>query len=308
MSEKAVGRLAFGGLLALIVADALLVALALRPEAADAAAPVPVRVVPASSLPTPTPMPSRTFTVAPVQELIAAADDKRAWRATVGSCRDGGASLSVTDDGGRTWNARPTPARAVARVQPLAGQRGFVIGAGAACSAGEYDTKDAAQSWTGPNGIDGGWSRVPGGEQPLVVISPKRPDARPCGTSPVIDLARVSITRAVVLCGDGRIVGSTDGGSRWSTTTTVKGALSVSARNEDGTPTLYAARVTDECQGVDVAKVSADVSTSLACLNAPLDNAEGRVSLSVVAAGGWMAMGDATWRSAAALGKWSATS
>ncbi|GAA2021995.1 hypothetical protein GCM10009740_08560 [Terrabacter terrae] len=307
MSERALGRLAFGGLLALIVADVLLVALALRPAAADAAAAVPVRVVSASSPSTPAPTPTNTFKVAPVRELIAAADGKRAWRATVGNCRDESATLSVTDDGGRTWTARVAPARALARVQPLAGQRGFVIGAGVACSAGEYDTKNGAQSWTGPKNIDGGWSRVPGGRQPLVVITPGRQDARPCGATPVIDLARVSATRAVVLCGDGRVVGSTDGGSRWSTTTTVNGALSVSARTEDGTPTLYVARVSDECRGIDVAKVSADASVSVACINTSLQNAEGRVSLSIVAAGGWMAIGDARWRSAADLGKWSAT-
>src|SRR4051794_9452712 len=49
MSETSAGRLAFAGLLALLVVDALLVALALRPDAAGAAVQTPTPVAAAGA-------------------------------------------------------------------------------------------------------------------------------------------------------------------------------------------------------------------------------------------------------------------
>ncbi|MEW1954949.1 hypothetical protein [Terrabacter sp. NPDC080008] len=309
MTDRSVGRLALGGLLVLLVVDALLVALAFRPDAAGASAQGPTPGAGTSSstaASSPTTSTNATVTVVPVAQVIAAADGKRAWRATLGTCADKGASLSVTDDGGRTWTERTAPAPALGRVQPVGAGRGFVIAARTGCKPGEYDTDDGAATWKSPIAVDGGWSRVPGGEEPEQVITPQRPDARPCGSTTVVDLARVSAARAVVVCADGRIVRSTDGGSRWSTQATVKGALSVSARDEGGTPTVYVARTSDACDGVEIAKVT-DTATALSCVKAPLDGAEGRVSLSVVGAAGWLAVADTTWRSGSDLATWSAT-
>src|SRR5690242_267412 len=106
MTDRSVGRLALGGLLVLLVVDALLVALAFRPDAAGASAqgPTPGAVTSSSAASaSPTTSTGPGLAVVPVAQVIAAADGKRAWRATLGSCADKGASLSVTDDGGRTW-------------------------------------------------------------------------------------------------------------------------------------------------------------------------------------------------------------
>lgn len=301
------GRLALVGLLALLVVDALLVALAFRPDAAGASAVASRRPSAASSSAlTPTTAATTSPEASPVSEVIVAVDGQNAWKATLGRCSDKGARLSVTDDGGRSWTDRTSPALALGRVQPVGTQRGFVIGAGANCAAGEYDTTDGARSWRGPRTIDGGWSRVPGGQHPDLVITPKRADARPCVTGPVIDLARVSSTQAVAGCADGRIVGSTDGGATWSPIASVRGTLSLAARGESGIAVVYVARRADGCAGVEVARVTGSSTTRIACVVTSLDGADGRVSLSVVDAGGWLAVADHTWRAAGDLASWSA--
>jgi hypothetical protein len=297
------GRVALAGLLALLVVDVLLVALAFRPDAAGASTPASAVIAPVpTASPTTTAPPDLKAT--PVTEVVAALDGKRAWRAALGTCPDGGASLRVTDDGGRTWTKRAVPARALGRVQPVAGDRGFVIGAkGSGCTVGEYATDDDATTWRGPRDVEGGWSRVPGGAS-TTLITPKRPDARPCGTTTVVDLARVSAKRAVVVCADGRLVRSTDGGSTWTTLATVDGALAVGAREVDGTPEVHVARVADGCAGVEVAKVSDGKAAGGACVETSLDGAEGRVSLSVVDEAGWLAVADTVWRADAKLETW----
>jgi hypothetical protein len=304
MSDNSVGRLALVGLLALVVVDLLLVVLAFRPDAAGAAAPAPAAVSsPTTSAATTSAAPAG---VAPVSEVIAAVDGRRAWRGTLGTCRDGGASLTVTADGGRTWTTRAVPVQALGRVQPVDADRGFVIGAkGGGCSVGEYATDDDAATWRGPRAVEGGWSRLPGSDR-TTVITPKRPDARPCGSATVVDLARVSATRAVVVCADGRLVRSTDGGGTWTTLARVEGALAVGARDDDGTPAVYVARATDDCAGVEVAEVSGTAASKVACVKTSLDGADGKVSISVVDEGGWLAVADSTWRSDTSLETWRA--
>ncbi len=308
MSDKSVGRLALLGLLALLVVDALLVALAFRPDAAEASAtPTPVPAATSTAAASATTPATRVAESTPVTQVIAAVDGKRAWRATLGTCRDGGSSVSVTDDGGRTWTNRETAAPALGRIQPVGTTRGFVIGAPKDCSAGEYATDDDGKTWRGPRDIEGGWARVPGGDKPTIVNTPKRPDARPCGGTTVIDLVRVSASKAVAACADGRIVRSIDGGSRWTSLATVEGTLAVAAREEKGTPAVYVARTVEGCTGVEVARVADGKATRVACITTLLDGAEGRVSLSVVDDAGWLAVADATWRSGSDLKSWSAT-
>lgn len=311
ISDKSVGRWALVGLLALLVVDAFLVLLAFRPDGAEASATAPTPVAAATARPSSTSTAPTSGTkapeAAPVTQAIAAVDAKRAWRATLGTCSAGGSSLSVTDDGGTTWTKRESAAAALGRVQPVDAVRGFVIGAPKGCSAGEYATDDDGITWRGPRAIDGGWSRVPGGDKPALVITPKRPDARPCGATTVIDLARVSASRAVAACADGRLVRSIDGGSTWTSLATLPGTLAVAARVEKGAPTVYVARAVDGCAGVEVAKVSPGRATRVACVTTLLEGAEGRVSLSVVDDAGWLAVADATWRSGSNLTSWSET-
>ncbi|GAA1966094.1 hypothetical protein GCM10009817_02370 [Terrabacter lapilli] len=153
--------------------------------------------------------------------------------------------------------------------------------------------------------VQGGWSRVPGGKQPGLLITPKLADARPCGSASIIDFARVSAVQAVALCVDGRIVRSTDGGLRWTQYTTATGGMALSVREDSGATSTYVARIADGCHGIEVSQAAEGSMTRVACVKAPLQGAEGRISLSVVDTGGWLLVAGQTWRSAADLAAWS---
>jgi hypothetical protein len=317
--RSSTGRLALMGLLVLLVADAALVALAFRPDAvgAEPAAPAP-RSTPVTSTPTPSRSP-QTRPV-PLRQVVVALDDRRAWRAVLGTCDKGGAALEVTADGGRTWGSRVVPARALGRVQPVSADNAFVIGADASCRAEEYVTEDGARSWKAPRALDGTWSRTPGGAT-STAVTPERPSARPCGAGALVDLARVSARSARALCADGTVMTSSDGGAAWSRLTRVGGALALSVRQEQGSARAYVARVADGCDGIEVARLTgastgtsagstgsaSGSTTSIACVAAPDGVPQGRVSISVVEEAGWLAVGDTTWRAGSDLRAWTRT-
>ncbi len=303
--RSSTGRLALVGLLVLLVVDAALVALAYRPDAVGAApaAPAP-RSTPVTSTPTPSPTPETR--PVPLRQVVVALDDSRAWRAVLGTCDKGGAAIEVTGDGGRTWGTRVVPAKALGRVQPVSADRAFVIGADASCTAGEFITDDGARTWNGPRALQGGWSRTPGGATGTAV-TPERPTARPCGPGTLVDLSRVSGTSARALCGDGSVTTSSDGGATWTRLAQVGSAMALSVREEKGSARAYVARVADGCEGVELARVTGKSATSVACVVVPDGLPEGRVSISVVDAAGWLAVGDTVWRSGADLRTWTRT-
>jgi hypothetical protein len=305
LSDNSVGRLALAGLLALLVVDAALVALAFKPDSAVTTAPV----TPAASSRTQasTPEPATKRVAEPVREVIVAASASRAWRAVLGTCAGGGSSIQMTSDGGRTWVSRKAPTGALGRIQPTETGRGFIIAARAGCAVGEYATDDEGATWRGPRSVDGGWSRTPGGASPQTVITPQRPDARPCGTAAVIDLSRASASTAYALCAGGEVMRSADGGTRWSQTTAVDGALALGVRPEKTGATAYVARVTATCSGVEIARLTGRSATKLACVETDADVSGGRVSVSVVESAGWLAVAGSTWRAGADLKSWSKT-
>ena len=307
LSDKSVGRLALAGLLALLVVDAVLVVLAFRPDKAGAAAPTPAAATSVDTQSTTVETPKKV-PAEPIGEVIVAASATRAWRAVLGTCADGGASLEVTDDGGKTWTKRAAPTGALGRVQPVGeAGRGFVIAARAGCVVGEYPTDDEGKTWRGPRAVDGGWSRTPGGASRQTVITPERTDARPCGSAAVVDVARASASSAYALCADGRLMRSTNGGAGWSRAAAIDGALALSVRPDRAGVTGYVARVTSQCSGVEVARVSDGSAAKVACVQTDANTSGGRVSLSVVESAGWLSVGGKTWRAGANLTSWAET-
>jgi hypothetical protein len=288
-------------LLVLVITDCALVALAFRPDTAPAQ--------PMSSGPDSVPVsPSTTQTpevsAVPLRQVVVGIDERRAWRAVLGTCERGGAAIEVTGDGGRTWGSRSTPARALGRVQPVSPDRAFVIGADTRCRVGEFITDDGARTWDGPRVLDGAWSRTPGGDS-STAVTPARRAARPCGDRAVVDLARVSARSARVLCADGAIVTSSDGGARWTVLARVPGALAMSVREEQGSVVTVVVRLADGCAGVEVARVAGAAATPLTCLTTSDAVPQGRVAISVIKAAGWLVVGDTTWLSGPDLRTWS---
>ncbi|MBW8729678.1 MAG: hypothetical protein JF622_01470 [Terrabacter sp.] len=241
-------------------------------------------------------------TAVPVTRLVSALDAATAWRATTGTCKAGGATVEVTADGGQTWTRLRSPARAVARVQPLDEARVFVIGAGPACSLEQYASRDAGRTWQTPTAVSGGWARRL--DQPTQVLTPKEAAATPCGDAVVVDLSRTSAAQAQALCADGSVVVTDDGGTTWTGSGDAPGGVALSNLLVDNTLTTYAVRIVGACKGVQLVEVVKGRNAAVvACV--PVATPErGSVGLSVTDRAGWIVSGNQTWISQGDLTSW----
>ncbi|MCU1537404.1 MAG: hypothetical protein JWP82_1755 [Humibacillus sp.] len=314
-------KLATIGLVTFLVLDLALVALALRPgRGAPASTPGVAVSVPAATTPTAsasastsgTATPTGTATTggstapepAPVTALVGALDATTAWRATAGSCKEGGSAALVTTDGGATWNKTKTPARSLARVQPLDQDRVFAVAAGADCALKQYASNDRGDSWQAPTAVSGGWARQL--DAPTDVLSPQNDRAQPCGTSTdVIDLSRTSASQAQALCASGAVRLTTDGGSTWTDSGGVSGGLALGNRVVSGTLRTYVARVGGDCPGLQLVRVSKGAALdSVACIGSSVPAKPGQVGLAVVGEAGWLVVGNEPWVGSADLTTW----
>ncbi|MFL6166738.1 MAG: hypothetical protein ACJ710_10665, partial [Ornithinibacter sp.] len=143
--------------------------------------------------------------------LIVAAGGGAVWAADVGSCATPGA-VHVSDDGGKAWTTSPAPG-SVTRVQADGPSTAFVVGGTRRCNYRLWATTAGGVSWNGPRSGSATWGRSPKDDR--VVQRPDAAPTRPCaGRSPVLDLAPVGSSTATVLCGDGTVRRTTDGGRR----------------------------------------------------------------------------------------------
>jgi photosystem II stability/assembly factor-like uncharacterized protein len=295
------------GLVALLVLDIVLVFFALRPSAP---------VVPLGAAKTPSSAPARDTSTGfakteepaqtemprPLAIVISAIGPEVAWRAEVGSCSKGGASLETTTDGGKTWDEVKAPAPVITRVQPLEANRGFVVG-GENCRFGEFTTTDGGQNWDGPQALVGGWARRT--DKVNEVITPQQQASRPCGDDPIIDLSRTSAESAEALCQDGAVKVTGDGGKSWLDSGEAPGAFALSNRLESRVLTTYAVMLADGCDGVAIVQVAKGKdATEVACIETKSEVEAGRVAISVSADSGWVLIGDETWTAGTDLDSW----
>jgi hypothetical protein len=303
-------RVAVMGLVGLLALDVVLVAIALRsthtsgidtsPLSSASASPgaTSASVRPSTTSATPV-----TPASAPLQTMLVALDNQRAWRVGAGSCSAGGASLATTADGGRTWaqaQAQTNLSRIV-RVRPTDSQVAFVVGANASCAAELEKTRDGGGTWVSANAVGTLWFRDP--TDPSAVRAPGSSTSQPCGKGAVLDLAVLTSTNSArVLCADGLVRTATQPGSSWTNVGTVTGAvaLAVPAANPAQT---YAARVNvPGCSGVSILQVGQSVATS--CIRTAIPKDPGQIALSLVNGGGWLTVGNTTMRSSDGLLTW----
>lgn len=305
-------RLVLFGVLLLLLADVALVFLALRPRTQEAPMPLATDIATAVSGPT-SPVgtdggstAAATATgpaTAPAGVALAAVDAKVAWRATMGNCADGGATLEITTDGGVQWTGAKAPTPAIARVQPQEGTSGFVVGADKGCALQEYGTTDNGTSWADPTPVDGGWARSL--KDTSTVVTPKEDAARPCGDAQVIDLARGSATGGQALCADGDVKLTTDGGTTWKAAGTALGGVALASRVEGGELVAFVARIDAKCEGVQIVRAATGAEAKVvACVAVDGPVAPGSVGFSAPPKAGWMVVGDNTWVSGADLKTW----
>jgi hypothetical protein len=310
------------GLGAFLLADIVLVALALRPPtvndtgagaSTDTARPVSTAAPTSADTTTETTEASTSTTApttsgpatgpVPVARLVIGVDSTTAWRANAGSCKSGGALVEVTTDGGETWTKRTSPARAISRIQPLLEGTGFILGAGADCEIKEWTTKNNGQAWAGPKALVGAWAREI--SKSSAVITPQDPAATPCGNLSVLDLSRTSAEQAEALCEDGSVKVTNNAGASWADSGEAPGAVALTNRLEGGVLTTYAARVVKACAGVQVVKViQGKPAVAVTCVKADVPADAGQIGISAAPAAGWLIVGDETWTAGAELKSW----
>ena len=313
------------GLVALVIIDAALVFAALRITGRSSAAETPVTDVtagpttsepgqtPAETTPTPTSSSSATSTPdagptnvpgVPTTVVISALNGDVAWRAAVGSCSTGGATVQVTTDGGKTWRNRTSPFPVVTRIQAVDLTRGFVVGADASCAMAVRNTTDAGATWPSTAPLADTLARD--AKDPAKVHAPGDRTVTPCDTATVVDLARSSPTAAQVLCTDGTIRSSTDDGRTWPQTGKVTSGLALDSRLVGTSVTGYVAWSKEGCEGVQVSKVVDGQVTDLGCAPTGDEAAPGKVTIAAPTSDtGWLLVGGSTWRSSDGLKTWS---
>lgn len=237
---------------------------------------------------------------APLNVGIVAVDDRVAWRFTTSTCDEGESTLSLTRDGGRTWQLRVAPFDATTRVRVRPNGTAFAVGGNgsADCVPSVRQSTGAAENWGTPARASGFWYRDP--RDAAVVGTPAGRSAKPCGASTVIDLG-IADAGAAALCDGGRILASKNGGA-WEQTATAEQAVAVAVRQSG--QTVLAMTGVDGCAGVAVADAHHPQGV-LGCAVADLRGVEGGdISLSVTTDAGWLLIGDQTFRSPTALTDW----
>jgi len=236
---------------ALLVVDAIVVGVALqRTRAFDVA-----RTTPALTTPTPVAEePARepgaatddaepTPEVAPAARLtrwLDAASPDAVWRATAGSCPEEVGTIERSTDGGATWTPLGAPA-ALLRLNAEDETSAFVVGrASPDCATSFWSTGDG-ETWTeSPQNTSAAWHLLDKGG----VATPGGALRTPCPQP--VDLAPVSGTAAGLLCSDGAVLTTADGGTSWTPSGQVAGGLAIGRVGEE----YLVAAVRPECDGV----------------------------------------------------------
>lgn len=241
-----------------------------------------------------------TLEPVPLAAGVFAVDGDRAWRYTVGSCESGGSTLSLTDDGGRSWQPRAAPFDTTTRVRVRPNGTAFAVGADSECEPLIRQTDAAVSEWGPANPVSDAWFRDPRDAGTLGV--PVGGTAEPCGSEDVVDLAVVD-SGATALCADGRTFRS-ETGSRWSDGDTVEGAVALAVTDKGRA--LAVVPGLGECRGLAVVDAKSPGS-ALGCAESALKGVKpGTVAISVREGDVWLVAGPEVFRSSGRLGTWTA--
>ncbi|MCW2568743.1 MAG: hypothetical protein JWN54_2840 [Mycobacterium sp.] len=303
MGNSVRGRRRLVLLAAVIALDIVLVSVALRsqPGASVAVA----ESVPATAEPgSPTTAPTE-LSVPASPALLVDLSGTTAFRVSgPGTCAAGGAAVQVSTDGGDTWTDAEVPVRTVLRVLVTGTGAATMIGAGTDCRPASYQTTDAGRSWVRSGDTAGTWHRYGSAVARLHV--PSRDAALPCPAGVALtDLAPGSVTRATVLCSDGSLHQTTDGGTRWTRRGELGGAVAI---NQSSVDRLVAAVTgVPGCSGVQVQTSDDGGTTWVAAGCAAGARSEAAVGVTFSdAERGLLVTRDATYRTSDGGASWSA--
>lgn len=225
---------------------------ATSPGTIEAVAP---EAVPADDEATTGPTPARLTTRA-----LVVVDTDVAWRSTLASCGQGAAIVERTTDGGASWQRAEVELASAVRLRASDPSTAFLVGAAQECSTALVSTSDGGETWTrGDATLSSAWFLAP--TDRTFVTGPGGSGPVPCPTGGV-DLAALDAQRGLVLCQDGSLAASPDGGRTWETTAAVPGALALNLRDEG----FVVATFEGACDGLSLHGVEADGQAQPAAL------------------------------------------
>lgn len=196
------------------------------------------------------------------QSRLIALDGSLGVRADVGECTNPG-SIEFSTDGGQNWTPSTafddTSATQILRILPANGTTTLVVALNEECAPQIYSTANSGRTWNGPLSAVGTWYLDP--TSPSTLGAPggvKTIGCEALGLSPVTD------RQVTVLCADGSVITTNDGGTTWSEPVVVDGitALAYSRQN------LLAVADGDEtCSGLQILNLGTNGSTEqVSCL------------------------------------------
>ena len=242
-------RVGVVGLVAFLLLDAMLVALAWRHSQGDAEAAtipaLPSARSPAGAGTSETAPGSK----APDQEYVAAlADGRLVVRAPVRDCADSDDApplrVATSSDGGSTFTTTQIEGLATVSGAFAGDGRARVFGADAECSSVTYETSDGGGSWQLLDEPPSFWSVLPGAAHE--VMTPTDTATVPCRPRRV---SGIDAGVARVWCADGEILGTSSAGAEWVTLGRLEDALTVAFSSP---ATGYALAEDPDCEGLSV--------------------------------------------------------
>jgi hypothetical protein len=228
------------GIVAFVVVDVLLVAMAVR-NVRDRDAPVGASPTsPQGSLGRPfDPAGAPTGGVPAEAVLLDAGLGGALLRATRGSCGEAQPRVGVSIDGGRTFQPVESPVGEVLRVEIDSAADLWVVGLDESCVPAFYRSGDAGQSWEESAGTAGAWHLLPGDAQAL-----HAPDGRVAIGCRPQTLSSVDFDVAYAGCADDTLRLTRDGGGTWRPVGRVPGLVATAFR---GPAAGVAVGVTPRC-------------------------------------------------------------
>lgn len=226
------------GLIALAVVVAALVGFAIRTPAApdetvDAASSQQPTVTSSAtsstdpSVASPSPSVSETSEGSSEPVLLSVTTKgNSAVRAVAGDCDSGGAVLTLSADGGKTWRAVNVPARSLLRVKAVSATEAWVVGTDTTCKPRFIRTTNRGRSWVTKVSTAGAWHLLPPPSRR--VHAPTGTVDSPCkAASPATDLAVTDNTTAAILCRGGQVHTTRDAGATWTSAGTTTGGTAL---------------------------------------------------------------------------------
>lgn len=195
--------------------------------------------------------PAGTSAALATRQLVAV-DGDVAWRSTLASCGQGAAIVERTVDGGDSWTATDLDVESVVRLRATDARSAFVVGVDQGCQTALATTSDGGETWGRADvNLSATWFLAP--TDRTLVVGPRGEAPVPCPGG-AIDLAAVDVQRGAVLCQDGSLAVSTDGGRSWATTGSVAGARAIAQNGS----TYAVATFEGPCDALSVYGVNSD--------------------------------------------------